>query len=74
MALFLVGFYAITLTRKDMPMENPSLLENGKKKRWTPHSAPPSIKRKEEGFLRGNLNTLISSRYTGGYEPLIPFF
>jgi hypothetical protein len=31
MALFLVGFYAITLTRKDVPMKNPPSRKMGRK-------------------------------------------
>ena len=53
MALFLVGFYAITLTRKDVSRENPPLPENGKKKRWTVEEKAQIVRRylKDHGGL-----------------------
>ena len=67
MALFLVGFYAITLTRKDVPMENPSLPENGKKKRWTVEEKAQIVRR----YLKDHVGLADLAEETGSTPGLI---
>jgi transposase-like protein len=67
MALFLVGFYAITLTRKDVPMENPSLPENGKKKRWTVEEKAQIVRR----YLKDHVGLADLAEETGSSPGLI---
>ena len=67
MALFLVGFYAITLTRKDVPMENPSLPENGKKKRWIVEEKAQIVRR----YLKDHVGLADLAEETGSSPGLI---
>jgi transposase-like protein len=67
MAVFLVGFYAITLTRKDVPMENSSLPENGKKKRWTVEEKAQIVRR----YLKDHVGLADLAEETGRTPGLI---
>ena len=67
MALFLVGFYAISLTRKDVLMENPSLSENGKKKRWTVEEKAQIVRR----YLKDHVGLADLAEETGSTPGLI---
>ena len=67
MALFLVGFYVITLTRKDVSMENPPLPENGKKKRWTVEEKAQIVRR----YLKDHVGLADLAEETGSTPGLI---